>query len=387
MDYYKEYEEYAIEIDDACSCVNSNKCSNLNREIETMATAVDGINLSSVWQDGVASAFASAIDTTKKCLNDISSSISSLFMESEEIYIKLQQQLLFLKNANIKYMNTRDNEKPDYDDFSVSAEYENGVLVKEGYFRQSDYDKALDEWRKKIKLLEDECIALKIEIEKNKARLSEINSENVMSGGGFTTLEIKYNNTDNSIFKSDGSSVGNVHDIWNYLSSKVDENGNRILSDVAIAGILGNMQTENSTFDPNVYEGDTQKIQAAKGYGLIQWTNYHGMSGGRRDQLFAAADQIDSPVDSLQFQCEYLWDEIFTPRENAKYNHNGNPNYYAQLKASNFFTTNDPVEAAMIFHNVVEGSADSYERVINNRGSAAIFWYNELSDKQHEFQI
>ena len=195
MDYYKEYEEYAIEIDNACSCVNSNKCSNLNREIETMATAVDGINLSSVWQDGVASAFASAIDTTKKCLNDISSSISSLFMESEEIYIKLQQQLLFLKNANIKYMNTRDNEKPDYDDFSVSAEYENGVLVKEGYFRQSDYDKAVADWRGKVQALEDECIALKTEIEKNKTRLSEINGETVMTGTGFTTLVVKYGNT------------------------------------------------------------------------------------------------------------------------------------------------------------------------------------------------
>ena len=202
MDYYKDYIEYASEIDEACSCVNSNHCSNLNADIEAIVTAVNGLNLSSIWPDGVGGTFKSVIETTKGCLNDISSSISSLFVESEEIYLNQKEQLLSLKDANTRYMNKRDNEKPSTDDFEVSAEYENGVLVKEGYFRQSDYDSAIVDWRKKVQALEDKCINLKNKIEKNKTRLFEINSETVMSSGNFSTLEMKYGDVLNASLDS-----------------------------------------------------------------------------------------------------------------------------------------------------------------------------------------
>ena len=195
-DYYKEYEgEFEKEIEEACNCIEEHQCDKLYGDICNIKSKVENLNLSSIWPDGVGENFLSVVDTTKGCLNEISNSIASLFVESEGIYKKIKEQLSFLKTANTKYMNKRDNEMPIKDDYRVSSVYENGKLIKEGYFNQSAYERDRLDWEREVKNLIEECETLQEEIEKNKERLSEIDSSTVMSGSNFSTLEMKYGDT------------------------------------------------------------------------------------------------------------------------------------------------------------------------------------------------
>lgn len=151
------------------------------------------------------------------------------------------------------------------------------------------------------------------------------------------------------LFATDGSAEGNARVIWNFFKYKG-------LSDAATAGILGNIQAE-SGFNPAIVERAT-----GIGYGLIQW------SFGRRTSLEQAASQKGVDPSNLQFQLEYLWDESVDP----------NSSYGKRLAAAGFYNTNSPSDAAYYFHNIVEGSADTYEMIQNNRCRTAEQWYNQF---------
>lgn len=79
--------------------------------------------------------------------------------------------------------------------------------------------------------------------------------------------------------------------VWNYFKSKG-------LSDVAVAGIMGNMQQE-SGFSPNA--GKNAENHA---YGLAQWR------GSRRVGLNSYAQSVGKSASDLQTQLDYMWKEL-----------------------------------------------------------------------------
>ena len=375
-------EEYKKLYDESQQAIECPKSSEIADKIDEISKIFDSMNLE--WDDPVKTNFDEFKKSLVQILGKISASINTYLASAEDTYSDLSTTLGNLKKDDESYSYLLDHEPTKNKTVTTTV---NGVSTTNTVETSEHID-----WRTSIAELDEKFTQYILEIEPLRRKLIEVNQEKIetdLASAGISVsapvFELPENATlptnlsSSEIFTSDGSARGNAYDIWKFLASQVDANGNRILSDAAIAGVLGNMQTENSNFGPNVYEGSSQKNQAAKGYGLIQWTNYKGMSGGRRDQLFAAASQSGSQVDSLQFQCEYLWDEVFTPRENAQYNHSGNTDYYRELAANGFFTTDDPVVAARLFHNIVEASADSATKVSESRGGNAQNWYNECS--------
>jgi hypothetical protein len=101
--------------------------------------------------------------------------------------------------------------------------------------------------------------------------------------------------------------------VWNYFKDKK-------LSPPVIAGIMGNMQAENSAFNPKVVEGgwgfpsemDTippnKGPQGQPGYGLVQWT-----SPNRKQGLQDIANAEHLPVYDLGLQLDYVWQELTGP--------------------------------------------------------------------------
>ena len=151
------------------------------------------------------------------------------------------------------------------------------------------------------------------------------------------------------IFKNDGTVEGIAKSIWNFLKYKG-------LSDEAAAGILGNIEAECG-FDPSLIEKAT-----GQGFGLIQWT------GERRTKLEEAAKKKGVSASDLQFQLEYLWDEVFS----------SDSEYRKALESKGFFSASSASAAAEIFHDVVEKSADTREGIKKNRCDTAEKWLSKF---------
>ena len=153
--------------------------------------------------------------------------------------------------------------------------------------------------------------------------------------------------------ESDGTREGNAKAIWNFLKSKG-------LSDAAAAAVLGNIQQE-SQFDPSAVEGN------GEGHGLIQW------SFERRKALMAAAAAQGVDWKDLNFQLEYLWNEALNPESS----------YGKRLASAGFYNNNISVaDATYLFHQIVEGSNDSQNTILNNRIVPAQEWFNKFEGTQ-----
>ena len=169
---------------------------------------------------------------------------------------------------------------------------------------------------------------------------------------------------------------GRVAKVWAYLTSP-DGLG---LTPVQAAGAMGNMQQENSQFDPKVRQSSPPSpniiVDGLHGYGIIQWT-----SSGRQQGLKDHAEKIGKSSGSLDAQLSYIKHEL----------NNGYKNTLAELKK----VTDDPVEAAFVWHGAgnfsindhltprpgFEGSGDSESKVRNVRGGNAKKWLTKLGDK------
>lgn len=93
----------------------------------------------------------------------------------------------------------------------------------------------------------------------------------------------------------------NAQKVWNYFKSKG-------LSDEQVAGIMGNLAWESG--DPTFNNAtDSEELSGGGGYGLAQWT------GGRRTQINEAATRAGTSVTDLQFQLDYLHQEMTTRTE------------------------------------------------------------------------
>ena len=372
-DYYIEYENYHKTIVEACDCINAYRCSKLGQEVFDIQTTIDGLSIDeSNWGDSVADSFLEVKNQFVSNLSKIIDSIDSSFVQSEGIYEALLEDLNLLKETNESYKNykTKEPNKSDYYETVMVTDAEGGQT----YSRKLNYAKYESDhkiWQDYFDGLKTDCERLVEDIEAKKVELQNINgtsvSVNDVSAGISGSLEtfstallenekIRYE----KIFETDGSRKGTAAVIWKFLKYKG-------LSDAAIAGVLGNIQAECS-FDPTLYEASSKVPYRRKGYGLIQWTNYKGQEGGRRDRLFKAAEEEGADPASLQFQLEYLWKESLDP----------NSSYGKDLKKAGFYDTNDPGDAAYYFHKYVEISADSKSGIQKNRVIPAENWYEEF---------
>ena len=164
---------------------------------------------------------------------------------------------------------------------------------------------------------------------------------------GNASKEVDYK----ALFATDGSREGNAKVVWNYLKAKG-------LSDAAAAGVMGNIQAECNFRTTAVGDNGTS-------YGLIQW------HAGRWNNLKNFCKQHGYDASSLQGQLEFLWHESLDPSSA----------YGKKLASRGFYNASSAVEAAVIFHDVVEKSASSAETVRNKRGGYASQWYNKLKGK------
>lgn len=115
-----------------------------------------------------------------------------------------------------------------------------------------------------------------------------------------------------------GTKEENMKAVWQYLMGKG-------LTAEQTAGIMGNLQSESAgTWDPRIVEfaysdpphlSDTIPPDVNEygqpGYGLVQWT------AGRKDGLQKFADKQGKPVNSLQLQVDFLWEELHANRKKA----------------------------------------------------------------------
>lgn len=143
-----------------------------------------------------------------------------------------------------------------------------------------------------------------------------------------------------------GALVGSdeAEKIWNYLKT-------RGLSDVAAAGVMGNIQQE-SQFKPIVEE-----TSGGGGFGIIQWT------GERRTELESAAAAAGVSFEpgadedaALLFQLDYLWNELpWQDAVNAETSVAGDPSI-------SFASDNTGNGSTLVFHAIVEKSGDDAGR-------------------------
>ncbi len=143
----------------------------------------------------------------------------------------------------------------------------------------------------------------------------------------------------------------NAKYIWAYL-------GGRGWSKNAVAGMLGNMQTESS-INPGIWEG--LNAGTGPGYGLVQWTPY------TKYTEWCAERSLDpSHMDSALQRIEYELENGLQYYPTDSY-----PETFAQFKTS----TKTPTYLAMVFLANYERPKDPDQPA---RGTQAEAWYKVL---------
>lgn len=138
--------------------------------------------------------------------------------------------------------------------------------------------------------------------------------------------------TDADLAGSDGEEKA-----WNYFKDKG-------LSDVQVAGIMGNLEQE-SGFDPTRMQkgGDSQNPADADplGWGLIQWTPGSKVVG------LAAQAGVTGPIYELGTQLDLTWQHMLN-----------NPSVTGTFDMSYFKTITDVDTATQYFRSQIEGGTD-----------------------------
>lgn len=129
------------------------------------------------------------------------------------------------------------------------------------------------------------------------------------------------------------------------------------------SGIAGNFFRE-SGMNPAIIQGgkiaDDNYIPVdGTGFGIAQWT-----FTSRQQPLVDLSKSSNRKITDLNLQLDYAWQELNNNRSGA----------LSSLKAE---TT--PDKAAYVFHRDFEGSADTEEMVIKNRGGDALSIYSQYS--------
>lgn len=137
------------------------------------------------------------------------------------------------------------------------------------------------------------------------------------------------------------------------------------LSLAQASGVVGNLMAE-SGLNPAIIQGggnapDNYIPVSGTGFGIAQWT-----FSARQVPLLNYSRQMGVAITDLGLQLNFLWKEL----------NEGYASTLASLKA-----TDDPVRAAVIFHDGYEGSADSNTKVVTSRGGNATRVYQTYSDR------
>lgn len=146
----------------------------------------------------------------------------------------------------------------------------------------------------------------------------------------------------------------NARYIWNYL-------GSRGWSMNAIAGMLGNMQTESS-INPGIWES-LESGNTSGGFGLVQWTP--------ASKLIGWANQNGLEYDAMDTQLQRIEYELANGLQ--YYPTDSYPETFEQFKTS----TKDPYYLGMAFLANYERPAVSNQPA---RGRQAQAWYEFLSE-------
>ena len=136
------------------------------------------------------------------------------------------------------------------------------------------------------------------------------------------------------------------------------------LSLAQAAGIVGNIRQE-SGLKPDIEQGgkivdENYTPKNGVGFGLVQWT-----FTGRQAPLVQFTKDMGVSVTDLGGQLGFIWEEL-------------NGDYLTTL--NKLRSTDDPVEAAVIFHDGYERSADSPGQVRSVRGGNAKETYDKYKD-------
>lgn len=128
------------------------------------------------------------------------------------------------------------------------------------------------------------------------------------------------------------------------------------------SGITGNFFAE-SGMNPAIIQGgeiadENYTPVNGVGFGIAQWT-----FDSRQKPLVELSKSSNRKITDLSLQLDYTWQELNGNRAGALTN----------LKAE---TTAD--KAAFVFHRDFEGSADSEEQIIKNRGGGALSIYSQF---------
>ncbi|NLA43307.1 SGNH/GDSL hydrolase family protein [Candidatus Saccharibacteria bacterium] len=130
------------------------------------------------------------------------------------------------------------------------------------------------------------------------------------------------------------------------------------------AGIVGNIMQE-SGLKPDIEQGgktvDSDYIpKNGVGFGLVQWT-----FTDRQAPLVKHVKDMGVPITDLGGQLSFIWEEL-------------NGGYLSTL--NKLRSTDDPVEAAVIFHDGYERSADTPSQVKSVRGGNSQKVYDQYKD-------
>ncbi len=137
------------------------------------------------------------------------------------------------------------------------------------------------------------------------------------------------------------------------------------LSLAQASGVIGNLQQESSGINPfklqdgTLADANYSLPNNSIGFGIAQWT-----SSGRQQGLIDLAKSSNRKITDLNLQLDYLWQEL------------SSSSYKSTL--DKLKTTNDPVEAAIIFNDGYEKSHDSADYVKKVRGGNATDTYNQF---------
>jgi len=137
------------------------------------------------------------------------------------------------------------------------------------------------------------------------------------------------------------------------------------LSLAQASGVIGNLQQESrginplGTQDGTIVDDNYVLPNNSVGFGIAQWT-----SSGRQQGLSNLAKSSNRKITDLSLQLDYLWQE---------FNSGSYKSALEKLK-----TIDDPVEAAIVFHDGFEQSGDSANKVKNVRGGFATDAYNRF---------
>lgn len=144
----------------------------------------------------------------------------------------------------------------------------------------------------------------------------------------------------------------NAQYIWNYL-------GSRGWSLNAVAGMLGNMQSE-STINPGIWE--SLNVGTGPGFGLVQWTPYTKYTDWCADRNIDPSS-MDSALQRIEWELEN--GEQYYPTS-------AYPETFAQFKTS----TKSPYYLGLAFLANYERPAEPNQPF---RGTQAEAWYEYLS--------